>query len=142
VSSSPPVKPRARPQRDTDAAHTVEQQGFSLQFASDAALERLVSSGQVSLFALARQQAWQLTTDRGKVVFVTARPPRWYHEMSARTVPDRYLRSLAATAGGTRRVTWGVQLPAETRASITDLTRAGPGGVLVIRADGVVVLQE
>lgn len=120
------------------------RQGFSLQFASDAALDRLVAAGSVTLYGMADQQAWQLSLEGGRPAVVRSSFPGWFHEMSVTTVPKHYLYSLknVADGPGPSGVVWGVQLPATTRTAITSLTRGQQGGALVIRGDGQVTLEE
>lgn len=129
---SPEVKPAS------------EKQGFTLRFESDAALDRLVSVGSVSLYAMADKQAWRLSMVAGKSAAAQASFPRWFHEMSASTVPAHYIRSLKNTAPGPGKSTavWGVQLPATAKQAIASLTRQRQGGVLLIRGDGRVILED
>jgi len=120
------------------------RQGFSLRFASDAALDRLVAAGSVTLYGMADQQAWQLSLEGNKPAVARASFPGWFHEMSITTVPTHYLYSLKniADGPGPSNVVWGVQLPATTRAYIASLTKGQQGGALVIRGDGQVTLEE
>ena len=133
-----------RPHPAQEQAPPPPRQGFTLRFASATALDWLVSTGTVSLYGLAGQEAWQLTLAMGKPVATRTSYPRWYHEMSAATVPQHYAHSLAGAddGPGQSRVVWGVQLPADMRATITARTRGRAGGVLVIRANGQVTLEE
>jgi hypothetical protein len=120
------------------------KQGFTLRFASADALDRLVAADSVTLYGMADQQAWRLSLEAGRPTVARAPFPRWFHEMSAVTVPAHYLHSLedAADGPGLSGVVWGVQLPADTKAAIAALTRGQPGGELVIRSDGQVLLEE
>ena len=150
------LRQRTRPQAD-DSAVTGKQvppepakkpvparQGFILRFASDAALDRLVATGSVTLYGMADQQAWTLSLDTGRPAIAPAVFPGWFHEMSATTVPAHYLHSLetAADGPGQSTVVWGVQLPATTRTAIASLARGQQGGTLVIQGDGQVTLEE
>jgi hypothetical protein len=121
-----------------------DPQGFTLRFASDTALDRLVAAGSVTLYGMAGQQAWQLSMADKHVTAARVAYPQWFHEMSAKTVPGHYLHSLEQALDGTgqRAVVWGVQLPAKIRAAIAALTRKQQGGVLVIRGDGQVLLEK
>jgi hypothetical protein len=137
----PPPKPVAGP--------VPEKRGFTLRFASDAALDRLVAAGSVILYGMLDKQAWRLLLQAGRSTATPITYPDWFHEMAAATVPAHYLRSLQARADGPGRssVVWGVQLPAAAKAGINALlqeqqARGQPGGVLVIRADGRVTLEE
>ncbi len=121
-----------------------DRQGFTLRFVSDEALDRLVAAGSVTLYAMAEKQAWRLSLDAGRPVAARGPYPGWFHEMSAVTVPAHYLHGLdnAPDGPGSSAVVWGVQLPSATRQAIASLTRGQPGGELVIRGDGQVVLGE
>ena len=136
---SPPA-PVARP--------SPARQGFSLRFASAAALDRQVAAGSVSLFGMLDQQAWQLSMLAGTPAVATASFPKQFHEMSAATVPAHYLQSLKnkADGRGASAVVWGVQLPAATSTAIASLlqqqqAQGQQGGALVIQGDGRVTLE-
>ena len=125
-----------------------EKQGFSLRFASAAALDRQVATGSVSLYGMLDQQAWQLSMEAGTPAAASTSFPKWFHEMSAATVPTHYLHSLKnkADGPGSSRVVWGVQLPATTRTAIASLlqgqqAQGQSGGALVIQGDGRVTLE-
>jgi hypothetical protein len=132
IAPAPPAKP------------VPAKQGFTLRFASAAALDRLVTAGSVTLYGMADKQAWRLSMDAGRPAAAPASFPRWFHEMSAVTVPAHYIHSLEDTADGPAQssVVWGVQLPAATRTAIAALTRGQQGGELVIRDNGQVILEE
>lgn len=141
AEKQPTSKPVARP--------VPEKRGFTLRFASDAALDRLVAAGSVILYGMLDKQAWRLSLQAGRSTATPITFPDWFHEMSAATVPAHYLRSLQARVNGPVRssVVWGVQLPAAAKSGIDALlreqqARGQPGGVLVIRADGRVILEE
>ena len=124
------------------------RQGFSLRFASAAALDRQVAAGSVSLYGMLDQQAWQLSMLAGTPAVATASFPKQFHEMSAATVPAHYLQSLKSKADGrgASAVVWGVQLPAATSTAIASLlqqqqAQGQQGGALVIQGDGRVTLE-
>ena len=126
-----------------------EKQGFTLRFASDAALDRLVTADSVSLYGMIDQQAWRLSMESGRSIVTPVTFPGWFHEMSATTVPAHYIHNLenAARSPGRSTVVWGVQLPAATKEAIALLmqgqqAKGQQGGVLVIRSDGQVMLEE
>ena len=145
ASEKPPPVPEASP-----AAKPVpDKQGFTLRFASAAALDRLITSGSVSLYGMDGQQAWRLSMEAGRPAVARASLPGWFHEMSAATVPAHYIRSLdnAADGPGQVAIVWGVQLPSATKAAITarveqQQMQGEQGGTLVIRDDGQVALEE
>jgi len=145
ASEKPPPVPEASP-----AAKPVpDKQGFTLRFASAAALDRLITAGSVSLYGMDGQQAWRLSMEAGRPSVARASLPGWFHEMSAATVPAHYIRSLdnAADGPGQVAIVWGVQLPSATKAAITarveqQQMQGEQGGTLVIRDDGQVALEE
>ena len=146
VIRKPPPVPEASP-----AAKPVPaQQGFTLRFASAAALGRLITADSVSLYGMANQQAWRLSImEAGQPAVARTAFPKWFHEMSAATVPAQYIRSLdnAADGPGSSAVVWGVQLPPATKAAITarvaeQRARDRQGGTLVIQDNGQVLLEQ
>ena len=128
--------PTTAPAEDT-------KKGFTLRFASNEALERLVVSKSVSLYAMLNKKAWRLSVNNGRPAFSSAAFPGWFHEMASSTVPARYVSALKPSIkpGERLQVTWGVQLPPATRREITSLTGNVQGGALVIHADGRVTLE-
>ena len=125
------------------------QEGYSLRFASAAALDRQVAAGNVSLYGMRQQQAWQLSMVAGTPAVTSTAFPTWFHEMSAATVPAHYPRRLRAMldGGDLSAVVWGVQLPAATRTAIAALlqnqqAKGQSGGALVIQGDGKVTLEQ
>ncbi len=119
------------------------KKGFTLRFASNEALERLVASKSVSLYAMHNKKAWRLSVDNGRPAFSSAAFPGWFHEMASSTVPARYVSALnsSISPGERSQVTWGVQLPPATKRQITSLTGNVQGGTLIIHADGGVTLE-
>jgi hypothetical protein len=139
----PPVPvPEAMPTPASKPKPATASQGFTLRFESDAALDRLVAAGSVSLYAMAGQQAWRLSMTTGRPAAAQVSFPRWFHEMSVATVPAHYSRSLEDAAPGQSSVVWGVQLPAAAKQAIASLTRQRQGGALLIRGDGQVVPED
>ena len=134
---APAAPPAPAPAPAPIARSVAEKQGFTLRFASDAALDRLVTAGDVSLYGMVDQQAWRLSMETGRTVVTQVPFPGWFHEMSAVTVPAHYIDSL-----GQSGAVWGVQLPVATKTAIASLTRGQQGGVLVIRSSGQVILEE
>ena len=145
---TPVIKRQAPPVPVPEAVPTpvpkpaTARQGFTLRFESDAALDRLVAAGSVSLYAMAGQQAWRLSMTTGRPAAAQVSFPRWFHEMSVATVPAHYSRSLEDAAPGQSSVVWGVQLPAAAKQAIASLTRQRQGGALLIRGDGQVVPED
>jgi len=119
------------------------QKGFTLRFASDEALETLISDGKVNFYAIAGKNAWRLKLSGGKPVYIAAEFPRLIYEMETPTVPIDYAavfqRQIAAF--GRRTLTWGVTLPERTTDAINQKVSGRKGGELIITADGEVKLH-
>lgn len=136
--------PASRPsEKPASPAAGDEKQGFTLRFASSEALQRLVASGAVGLYAMAGKQAWRLSLSQGRPVFAPDAFPGWFHEMEPSTVPVGYLGALvnAVNQLTPSSVVWGVQLPPATKQGIASLTRGLQAGNLLIAADGQVTLE-
>jgi len=120
------------------------QKGFTLRFASDEALEKLISDGKVDFYAIAGKNAWRLKLSGGRPVYIAAEFPRQIYEMEIPTVPTDYAavfqRQIAAF--GRRTLTWGVTLPGQTTDAINLMVRGRKGGDLIIAADGQVKLIQ
>ena len=118
--------------------------GFTLRFASDEALKKLISDGKVNFYAIAGQNAWRLKLSGGRPVYIAAEFPRRIYEMETPTVPIDFAavfqRQIAAF--GRRTLTWGVTLPGRMTASINQMVRGPQGGHLVITANGQVKLTQ
>ncbi len=140
---APATKSEAPSVTEDKLVGTTGRAGFNLRFASDTALDRLIASGDVNLYAMTNRQAWRASLHGSEVVMVTAEKPRWFHEMTNRTVPAHYRDVFDAVQGGSGvAVTWGVQLPQGTRDAIHTLMRGRRGGELVILANGTVTVEE
>jgi hypothetical protein len=120
------------------------QKGFTLRFASDEALEKLISDGKVNFYAIAGKNAWRLKLSGGRPVYIAAEFPRQIYEMEAPTVPIDYAavfqRQIAAF--GRHTLTWGVTLPGRTTDSINQMVSGRKGGDLIITAEGQVKLTQ
>lgn len=147
TQSSPPEEVeiesgKEQPNAPVAAEENSERVGFLLRFASAEALEHLVRSGTVGFTGMLGQEAWNVSLVEGSVAFVKEPPPQRIHEMTAATVPPRYIRAFQSATGGssTQSVIWGVQLPAEMEQKIQTLMGRSSGGELVIQPDGEVTL--
>jgi hypothetical protein len=144
----PPAKKLsdARPAKkimDAPPAPQPKRKGFTLRFASDAALQELIARGEVNFFALTGKKAWQLHLSAGQAVFSPVESPRRIYEMESSTVPYAYTQVFRqkVAAFGRGSITWGVTLPAHTSASITRLIAGRQGGDLLIMPDGEVIFN-
>ena len=119
------------------------RKGFTLRFASDSALETLISRQKVNFFALAGKKAWQLKITRGRPVYIAVQNPSKFYEMEKATVPSNYVTGFSrqVAAFGRGKITWGVTLPGQTAVAINQLIKDREGGDLVIMPDGEVILN-
>ncbi len=119
------------------------QKGFTLRFASDDALEKLISDGKVNFYAIAGKNAWRLGLSDGNPVYIAVEFPRQIYEMETPTVPIDYAavfqRQIAVF--GRRTLTWGVTLPERTTDSINLMVKDRKGGDLIITSNGEVKLN-
>lgn len=139
----PPEPPAAEMQSADIQPPPPGRSGFTLRFASDAALRQLIRHGTVSFYAIAGKKTWQLKLQNEHPVYVSVQFPRQFYEMQTATVPDEYagvFQRQVAVFGRTA-VTWGVTLPSQTTADIHRIIEDRTGGDLVITADGEVVLK-
>lgn len=119
------------------------QIGFSLKFASAAALRELVANNQVSFFALTKSDSWRLGMRGGELVFRSASRPRQMHEMLPSTVPPEVINALGRTGVTASRdsLRWGVVLTERTSQQLQQILRSHDGGSLTIMNNGTVKLE-
>ena len=117
--------------------------GFTLRFASDAALQKLLTLGKVKFYALTGKKAWQLHLTANRPIYSMTEMPRKIYEMETSTVPSDFVNVFngQVAAFGRGSVTWGVILPAQVTSSISRLIEGRDGGDLVIMPDGEVILN-
>ena len=128
ASELPPTEP--------PTPETPEEQGFTLRFASDAALMRAVAAQHVGLYAIDQGRARRMTVSDSRISFWDASTPGAFHEMEAGTVPLPVVDALDRAGGVTGNVSWGVTLPGRMKAQLDELLHAHRGGSLIITADG------
>jgi len=141
-----PVEQKQQIPSKTPPAPTPTQttrKGFTLRFASDLALETLISQKKVDFFALAGKKAWQLKLANTRPVYIAVKTPAKIYEMESTTVPASYAAvfSRQVAAFGRSTVTWGVTIPDQTAASINRLIKQSEGGDLTIMPNGEVILN-
>lgn len=119
-----------------------EQDGFTLRFASDAALTRAVAAHHVGLYALEPGRAKRMTVSESRISFWDASMPNTFHEMEAGTVPDAVLRALARTGATTENTSWGVTLPGKMKSQLDSLMQEHRGGTLIISAGGEIHWED
>jgi len=113
-----------------------ETEGFTLRFASDAALTRAVAAHHVGLYALASGNAKRMTVSESRISFWDASIPNAFHEMESSTVPATVISALARTGIETSDVDWGVTLPGRMKSQLDGLMQEHRGGSLIIGPDG------
>ena len=113
-----------------------EQDGFTLRFASDAALTRAVAAQFVGLYALEPGSAKRMTVSESRISFWDASTPNTFHEMESTTVPGAVVDALARTGVTTENVSWGVTLPGRMKTQLDALMQEHRGGSLIINASG------
>ncbi len=113
-----------------------EEDGFTLRFASDAALTRAVAASKVGLYALETDRAKRMTVSESRISFWDASTPNVFHEMEAHTVPAAVIDALARTGVSTDTVSWGVTLPGQMTSQLEALMREHRHGTLIIGASG------
>ena len=123
----PPAEPDPEPAGDD---------GFTLRFASDAALMRAVAAQHVGLYAIEQGRARRMTVSESRISFWDASTPNAFHEMEAGTVPVSVIDALSRTGAETAAVSWGVTLPGRMKAQLDQLLQAHRSGSLIITADG------
>ena len=126
-----PVEPTAEPKPEP-----MGDEGFTLRFASDAALMRAVAARHVGLYAIEQGRARRMTVSESRISFWDASTPNTFHEMESGTVPLPVSEALGRAGAGTDNVNWGVTLPGRMKAQLDELLRAHRGGSLIITADG------
>jgi hypothetical protein len=124
------------PVATTPAPAEPEQEGFTLRFASDAALTRAVAAHHVGVYAIAAGKAKRMTVAESRISFWDASTPNTFHEMESRTVPAPVVDALARTGIATGAVAWGVTLPGKMTAQVDSLMQQHRGGSLIIEASG------
>ena len=118
------------------------KEGFTLRFASDLALTRLVATGQVGFYAMDAGRAQRMMVSDSRISFWDASTPNTFHEMDAGTVPRAVMDALKRTGVDASSVNWGVTLPGKLRGQLDALMQQHTGGALVIRTDGSLKLES
>jgi hypothetical protein len=140
-----PAETTASPPEPMPAQQTPEQdEGFTLRFSSDHALTRLVARSEVSLYAMAAEDAVRMTVSGNRYSFWPASVPNQYHEMDQSTVPAAVVAALRRSGSGIDEgdVRWGVILPANMRRQLDTYLSNNAGGALVIESDGNLRLEQ
>ena len=118
-----------------------EPEGFILRFESDAALMRLVSAGQVGVYAIEDERARRMKVSASRISFWDASVPNSFHEMEDSTVPRPVVDALVRTGADADRINWGVTLPGKLKGQLDGLMQDHRGGSLVIGSNGDIRLE-
>lgn len=130
----PPLERAPESAENTALPPSAGGPGPSLRFASPEALLRLVSSGQVRVFAAVSGRGYRLARD-GRRFVPESLPPALYL-MAPDTIPEGLSRALSRDAGGLADATWGVTLSEPIRRRLSRAVDAGADGLLLIDAAG------
>jgi hypothetical protein len=132
VASTAPIVEKPSPPPPNEP----EKEGFTLRFASDAALMRAVATQHVGFYAIASGRAKRMTVSESRVSFWDASTPNTFHEMETSTVPSAVIDALSRTGSDASEISWGVTLPGKMTTRLDALMRDHPGGSLIINAGG------
>jgi len=127
--------PTASPAIPPPPVAASEPTGFTLRFASDAALMRAVAAGQVRLYAISGSRAQRMAVSDSRVSFWDASTPNTFHEMESTTVPPAVIDAHKRSGAASQAVSWGVTLPGKLKSQLDALMQAHTGGSLIISAD-------
>ena len=134
VAKTEPV-PAASPAAPPPPVEASDSIGFTLRFASDAALMRAVAAGQVRLYAISGSRAQRMAVSESRVSFWDASTPNTFHEMETTTVPPAVIDAHKRSGAASQDVSWGVTLPGKLKSQLDALMQAHTGGSLIISAD-------
>lgn len=141
IAAPTPALPSAQEDADTPAVTRAaptepETEGFTLRFASDAALMRAVAAHKVGVYAIEPGRARRMTVSESRISFWDASMPNSFHEMEPGTVPVAVTSALARSGTETVNVKWGVTLPGGMTSQLDALMAQHRGGALIIGAGG------
>lgn len=118
-----------------------EQQGFSLNFASDTTLLKLIASKKVELYFLNKKQTYKVLVRQQHARFIKSKPPVRVYDMAPQTLPKMIRQQFKKAFPGhaDQSVRWGVVLNSGMENQIRRLMRENKGGSLEIQDHGAVV---
>lgn len=146
VETVPPVEPTP-PAAERESASPApaqsepappEERGLSLRFASDRDFLRLLTRGEIRVFAFRDGRVLALGQD---LALQPASAPERLYELVPGTIPALMTSALEA-AGGDAQFRWGVALPERVVRAIREHLDAGASGTLVIDRFGEVRLGD
>lgn len=145
IAVSKPMKaepmPATEPPNASAATAAPVEEGFTLQFETDAALTRLVAREVVGFYAMTPDKSLRMGIDKNEISFWPSSVPGKFHEMDQSTVPDEvlaaYLRGNQPT-----ETKWGVTLPADMSQKLNEYLSSASGGSLIIASSGEINLRR
>ena len=109
--------------------------GLSLRFASEGDFLRLISRGDVTVFAYRDDAIWALSRD---YVFRGARAAKQVYELELNTIPQLVSEAFLRHHPSPDNFTWGVSLPRRIESQIQSYVQRVESGVLLIDRYGEV----
>jgi hypothetical protein len=125
---------QSAPQPESQRAPQAEQ-GLSLRFATDRDFLRLVTKGEIHVYAYKAQTV--LGLDRN-FDFLSAEPPGHVYELLPETIPSRIFAALGRATSQSNSYTWGIRMPTKLEGKIRRFVERGVHGELVIDRYGEV----
>ena len=133
-----PVKPVAADEPTVGPSSPAARQkdeGLSLRFASEGDFLRLISRGDVTVFAYRDDTVWALSRD---YVFRNSRAPKQIYELESNTIPRLVSEAFLRNHASPSNFTWGVSLPRRIESQIQSYIQRVGNGVLLIDRFGEV----
>jgi hypothetical protein len=112
-----------------------DEQGLSLRFASDRDFLRLITKGEIQVFAY--QARTVLGLDRN-FEFLSAESPGRIYELLPETIPNLIFAALDRATADSRSYTWGIRIPKKLEGKIRGYIDREVHGELVIDRYGEV----
>ncbi|MFP6815810.1 MAG: hypothetical protein VB949_09115 [Pseudomonadales bacterium] len=132
IAAQPPLQ--SEPQPDSQQTPQAER-GLSLRFATDRDFLRLVTKGEIHVYAYKAHTV--LGLDRN-FDFLSAEPPGRVYELLPETIPSLIFAALGRATSQSNSYTWGVRMPRKLEGKIRHFVERGVHGELVIDRYGEV----
>jgi hypothetical protein len=132
VAAQPPLQ--SEPQPDSQQTPQAER-GLSLRFATDRDFLRLVTKGEIHVYAYKAHTV--LGLDRN-FDFLSVEPPGRVYELLPETIPSLIFAALGRATSQSNSYTWGVRMPRKLEGKIRHFVERGVHGELVIDRYGEV----
>ncbi|MDH3641632.1 MAG: hypothetical protein OES38_06020 [Gammaproteobacteria bacterium] len=132
----PPLPAKEKTSEPTiEAAVDTNEEGLSLRFASDRDFLRLVTKGEIQVFAYQARSV--LGLDRN-FEFLDAESPGQVYELMPETIPGLIFAALDRATGESSLYTWGIRMPKKLEGKIRGFIDRDVHGELVIDRYGEV----